>query len=170
MDYLDLGSITDVRILPKKHSEDVYVLVFTGQLDTYNTTPVSKAFFRFLKEHHDDMKSLVLDLDGVHYVSSTGVGLIVEIFKQTKDYDIEMYLMNVVGGVMDVLNLLGFASLFNIIDNIEEVGNKKKHTFPINIACPNCGAKYKIIKSGAFRCSSCKHIFRVNKKGEVVEN
>lgn len=170
MDYLNLGSLTDIKISYDKPLEDTYVLKFQGQLDTYNTTSVSKAFSRFFEDQKNDIKSLVLDLEALHYVSSTGIGLMVEIFKETKENSVELYLMNIVDNVMDVLKLLGFSTLFNTISSLEEIKGVKQQVFPKVVQCPSCGSKFKVMKSGAYKCSSCKHIFRVNSKGDLVES
>lgn len=169
MDYLDLGSITDIEISYERLSNCLIVFHFRGQLDTYNTNIVSKSFFSFIQKNGEGLKNIVLDLEQVHYISSTGVGLIVEMFKTSKDIGAQLYLMNIIDNVLDVLKLLGFSTLFNIITDISEVEENKPQVFPKIVKCPSCGSKYKVIKSGAFKCSSCKHIFRINSKGEIIE-
>jgi anti-anti-sigma factor len=94
-------------------SEDSLKLALSGILDTDN----SSGFSSFLQNEIDgsDMKgirSLVLDLSGISYISSTGIGSLVTLLGSCTKQDIELLLTRVPERVRGVMDLLGFSSYF----------------------------------------------------------
>lgn len=159
----------DVKIEGDYLSEEAAILYFTGIIDTYNSNKVQNEVNNFI-QNNINLKYIIFHMEGIGYMSSTGIGSIVEFYKIIKKNKMELYLMKVQESVKSVFSLLGFSSLFNYIEDANEVKKVKKNIFPKKIQCPNCNTNLNVIKSGSFRCSSCKHIFRVNDKGEIVEN
>lgn len=159
----------DIKIKGSFLSDETAILYLTGIIDTYNSNKVQNEINNFI-QNNLNLKYVIFHMEGVNYISSTGIGSIVEFYKTLRKNEIELYLMKVQKSVKSVFSLLGFSSLFNYIEDADDVKKVKKNIFPKKIQCPNCNANLNVIKSGSFRCSSCKHIFRVNDKGEVVEN
>lgn len=159
----------DISISEHVLSDKVSLLKFSGIIDTYNSHVVQEEVGSFIEENKQ-LDSIIFDFENITYVSSTGIGSIIHFYKMLKDYEVELYLLKVGESVKGVFSLLGFSSLFNYIDDVDDMKRVSKNIFPKEIACPKCKKKYKVIKSGAFKCSSCKHIFRVNSMGEINEN
>ena len=145
------------------------VLSFQGYIDTYNS-PKTSAFMTSLIEHNlDKLTSLIFDLGGLNYVSSTGIGFLTETLKVCMEHGIKFYLSNIQSNVLEVINLLGFTTFFNVIEDINNIDNLiiEESKFPINIVCSKCGKPLKVVKAGKFKCSSCTNIIKVNEKGEI---
>lgn len=159
----------DIKIEGDYLNEETAILYFKGVIDTYNSDTVQREINSFIRSNLE-IKYIIFHMEGVNYISSTGIGAVVEFYKTLSKNNIELYLMKVQKSVKSVFSLLGFASLFNYIEDAEEIKKVKKKVFPKIIQCPNCGVKLNVIKSGSFKCSSCKHIFRINNEGEIVEN
>lgn len=159
---------SDIEIKGEFIEEKTVLLYFSGIIDTYNSQKVYDQLFNFINNH--DINNLIFNFKELTYISSTGIGIIVEILKKTNDKGIKLFLMEVVEGVKDVFTLLGFSSLFNYIEDVGEIKQAKRQTFPKKIKCPKCDKELKAIKSGSFRCPNCKHIFRINTEGEIIEN
>jgi len=159
----------DINIEGDYLNEKTAILYFTGLIDTYNSNKVQNEINNFI-QNNLNLKHIVLHLEGVNYISSTGIGAVVEFYKTLKESNMELYLMKVQENVKNVFSLLGFSALFNYIEDVNDIKKVEKQIFPRKIQCPKCSTAFNIIKSGSFRCSNCKHIFRVNNKGEIIEN
>lgn len=132
---------------------DICVIVLNGLIDTYNSSDFIKAFSEIVK--NEKISSFVLDMENIHYVSSTGIGSIVNCLKQTQKENKKLYILKIQKKVDEVFKLLGFKSMFVFIDNIKEIHKSKDSIFPTTIQCSKCGTKLKIIKPGRFKCSNC---------------
>lgn len=159
----------DISISEQKLSDDISLLKFSGIIDTYNSQAVQREVGLFI-ENNKHLKCIIFDFEKITYVSSTGIGSIVHFYKAMKENDIDLYLMKVGNSVKGVFSLLGFSSLFNYIEDVGDIKKVRRNIFPKEVECPKCKKKFRVIKSGAFKCSGCKHIFRVNSEGEIVEN
>lgn len=159
----------DIKIEGDYLNKETTILYFTGLIDTYNSDILQKEVNKFI-QNNLQLKYIIFHMEGINYISSTGIGAIVEFYKTLKKNNIELYLMKVQKNVKSVFSLLGFSSLFNYIEDAEEIKRVEKQIFPKKMQCPKCGTNFNVIKSGSFKCSNCKHIFRVNDKGEIVEN
>ena len=145
------------------------VLSFQGYIDTYNSPKVSKVMNAIIETKGDILSSLVFNLSGLNYISSTGIGFLTETLQVCTSKHIKFYLSNIQKNVLEVINLLGFTMFFNVINDINDLDNLvvEESKFPINIVCSKCGKPLKIIKAGKFKCGSCNNIIKVNEKGEV---
>lgn len=157
----------DIKIEGEYLNEEAVILYFDGIIDTYNSDAVRREINKFI-QNNLEINYIIFNMKDVNYISSTGIGFIVEFYETLKKK--ELYLMKVQKSVKSVFSLLGFASLFNYIEDVNDIKKVKKKIFPKIMQCPSCDIKLNIIKSGSFKCSNCKHIFRINNEGEIIEN
>lgn len=136
-----------------------------GMIDTYNSVYVNDVLSLIIQL--DGIKKFVIDLKEVNYISSTGIGLFVDILKKCKLINVEFYLFGVIGKIKEIFELLGFINFFNLIDDFNDIKNYKKDLFPLNVSCPSCSKKYKVQKIGGYKCSICQTSFSVNNDGTI---
>jgi anti-anti-sigma factor len=149
------------------NGDDVLVIIANGIMDTYNSPDACKAILQTVTS--DTGKNIVLDLEQLTYVSSTGVGTLVEILKTSTILDKSLFLLNMNTKVKEVMDLLGFLQMFLVVSTIEEVKTiGKSSIFPMNIKCLSCSAKLRIPKAGRFKCSQCKKVIEANKDGKLT--
>ena len=67
----------------------------------------------------DGQLCLVLDLDGVDYISSAGLRVILASAKSLKGKGGKLLLADARGPVKEVLDISGFGSVFSIYDSVE---------------------------------------------------
>ena len=115
-----------------------------------------------------------MNLAGINYVSSTGIGAFTSFLKEVNKQGGGICLMNLQSKVYEVFQLLGFTSFFTIVDSIdlatEKLLDKKIHkesSFPAVAECPVCNKKLKMMKAGKFRCSECKTILRIDDNAKM---
>jgi anti-sigma B factor antagonist len=95
------------------NSEEFIILKSIGLLDTYNSSQYYKTITQFLSLK--PRKVCVMEITNISYMSSTGIGVFVELLKFCSDKKIVFYIMGIQTNVDEIFNLLGFKSFFNYI-------------------------------------------------------
>lgn len=80
-----------------------------GRLDTLTAPELEEK----LEDALDGVEELIIDLDGLEYISSAGLRVILSVIKQMDEQG-EMKLKNVCSDVMDVFEVTGFVDFLNI--------------------------------------------------------
>lgn len=94
------------------------VIRVTGILDTNNST----AFQAIVGECLGVAKSrggLIIDLAGLTYASSAGIGALTTLLIETQRHGIALHLCRIPHNVGAVLDVLGFSSFFDQVDSYE---------------------------------------------------
>lgn len=149
----------------------------SGQLDTWNSSAFQDRLELCAKTGY---YKIILNMSGVDYISSTGIGALSFLQTNVKAREGNVVLFNLQPKVADVFRLLGFNTFFNITNTYEEAisvytGKYKKskilpfytQTFPKTINCPFCNIKLRAVRYGKFRCSKCKQTFEIDEDGNV---
>src|SRR6056297_866912 len=63
---------------------------------------------------------LILNLEGIEYVDSSGFGALLSILRNAKNNDSQFKICNVSSDVMELIKLLQLHNVFDICDNIDE--------------------------------------------------
>ena len=150
----------------------IIVVALRGYIDTYNSVFFQKQINRAISSGYSQ---IIFDLEGISYVSSTGIGSFTAFLKSVKPMSGDIVLIHVQPKVYEVFQLLGFAQFFNLKGSIEESvdflsgeGPKASPSvFPKIISCPICSKRLKASKSGRFKCPSCKTIIAIDTAGQI---
>lgn len=92
-----------------KKNVDELVLEITGRVDTITAPTLDKT----INENLANVKSLILDLKGLEYISSAGLRVLLGAQKKMSQIG-SMKLKNVCELVMEVFEMTGFADILNI--------------------------------------------------------
>ncbi len=150
-----------------ENRERTMVIILDGSLDTHNSTAFSDVLTKTV-DTYGRIGHLVIDLGGLTYISSTGIGSFHTILMYVKQKNIELYFMNINDKVNSVLHTLGFSGFFNIIKNLQEIKADKNLDKGVR-RCPFCARLLRISNPGRFRCPSCKNLITVAKDGAVAK-
>jgi len=115
---------------------------------------ISPEFDRFLQKviTHGGIDSFVVDLTGTSYIDSTNLGLLAKLREYSSDQsEMQPTLISNKPNINEVLYNIGFASIFNIVDCIDEnCSNFEELTFsdtiPDNLAPIMLKAHRELIK------------------------
>ncbi|MFO7842908.1 MAG: STAS domain-containing protein [Bacteroidales bacterium] len=66
---------------------------------------------------------LILNLEGIEYVDSSGFGALLSILRNAKNNDSQFKICNVSSDVMELVKLLQLHNVFDICDNIDDCLN-----------------------------------------------
>lgn len=105
----------DLKILGSYNTDEPSDLLVrpVGSIESYNSEIFSKAVLETLREHNV-IKHVVIDLKGVPYMSSTGIGAIIQILGYVNQNKMKLNISNVNEKIQETLNLIGFNSFLDI--------------------------------------------------------
>ncbi|MBR5446056.1 MAG: STAS domain-containing protein [Clostridia bacterium] len=92
----------------KRNAEEI-TLAVAGRLDTTTAPALDKA----ISEDIQDAKNLILDLNGLEYISSAGLRVLLTAQKKMQKVG-SMKVTNVCAEVMEVFEITGFADILVI--------------------------------------------------------
>jgi len=170
-----------LKVVPLQVGKDqnTVQLVLNGYLDTYNSPEFQYHINSLI---NSGIKNIILNCNGLNYISSTGIGTFASFLKNVKQKKGQIVIFGLQDRVKEIFQLLGFISFFNIVEDfnqalevinknleLQKKGNQEhKIVFPLVFECPHCGKKLKTQKPGKFRCSGCKGVISVDSDGRVV--
>ena len=92
-----------------KKNVDELVLEITGRVDTITAPALDKT----INENLEGLKTLILDLKSLEYISSAGLRVLLSAQKKMQQLGV-MKVINVCELVMEVFEMTGFADILNI--------------------------------------------------------
>jgi anti-anti-sigma factor len=158
-----------ITIRLQKINDRCLVLCLKGQLDLYNYANAKKRIDLAIEE---GFVNLIADCRQLNYVSSTGVGLLVEVMKKTKLCCGDIILVYLQPSPLGVIELLGFQRFLQQAEDLNDAigifDSKEAKGWPITFPCPICNKRLKAIKAGRFRCVECKTILIIDPEMKVI--
>lgn len=93
----------------KKKNDNTLTLVIEGRLDTITAPELEKV----ITEETEGINELILDMNGVEYISSAGLRVLLSAQKKMNKQG-SMKLKGVCDAVMEVFEMTGFADILTI--------------------------------------------------------
>lgn len=100
-----------------KKNDNIYVIELDGELDLYNAYKVKTLYAKMAEK---GINSIILDLENLDYLDSSGLGSIIYIFSDLKKHDGKMSLCHLNGAPKNLIQMIRLDKLFLIADTIEE--------------------------------------------------
>lgn len=102
--------------IQKRKENNTVVVVVKGRLDALTAPELEKDLLETIAGGE---KRLVMDLSGLHYISSAGLRTLLVLAKKLKAQEGEVLFTGLKGPVDDVFKISGFYSIFKIFDSPE---------------------------------------------------
>jgi|SRR5208283_911312 len=141
----------------------------SGQIDAYS----SLFFQRMVKKAIDaGFTHLRFLLSSVDYVSSMGVGALVQLQQTLKGKGGDIAIVGVQPKVMEVFRLMCLEKFFRCTESPEESADVRESSeslphFPRALTCPVCRKRLRAVKPGRFRCPACRAVLHIDDVGLV---
>jgi len=105
----------------------IHVVKAIGEMDMYNSHEL-----KTLVAHHFASRGgpLILDLGELRYIDSSGVGVLIFTFTQSRSQGIPVFYTNVHGTVRRVIELTSLLNFFPIVDTLEDAVQKARRALP----------------------------------------
>jgi anti-sigma B factor antagonist len=104
-----------------RHIESVTVLAVKGYLDAHTAPDLEQAFQRSIA---DRRYRLVVNFHDLTYISSAGLGVLMQFIEDVRRNDGDIKLTNMSPRVFNVFDLLGFPMLYEIFPDEREAVEK----------------------------------------------
>ncbi len=99
------------------HKGGIQVIEVSGRLDSVTVGQFKKNFYKTLDAKN---REAVLDMSGISFVDSSGLGVLVVIFKEMKAQGGDMLLCGLHRNVRQIFELVKFDRIFKIFNSQEE--------------------------------------------------
>lgn len=98
---------------------DIYLIQVNGEVDASSSIQLDDSFKAALANH----KKIMVDLSGLEYISSAGLGVFVSHLEEIKSQEVQLVLFGLSESVQQIFELLGLPALLDIVNNKEEAIN-----------------------------------------------
>ena len=96
-------------------NENTLIVGFKGELDHHTAQEVRNEIDSTYKNRR--LKNVILDLQGLNFMDSSGIGLIMGRYKNAKENNGKVALINVSSRVEKILTMSGILKIVNIYEN-----------------------------------------------------
>ena len=94
------------------------IIEVSGEVDLYNVSELKKALFSITDGKYS---SVIVDMKGVNYMDSSGIGALVAGQKKMKAHSGQFGLLNIHDDVLNILKLATLDKFFKIYDSDSEL-------------------------------------------------
>lgn len=101
--------------LSTQHQDEVVIITVKGEIDLYNAKKLSDALEG---AHQEGVKNVIIDVENVSYIDSTGIGALIKGKKIFKTAGGDVKLAAVQESIQDVFNRTKLDSIFQYHDTI----------------------------------------------------
>ena len=95
------------------------VIAIEGDVDLYNVSELKQSIFKMLDD--DNIQSLIIDMQDINYMDSSGIGALVAAQKKVKTLGGKFALLNVRDEVINILRLATLDQFFTIYENESQI-------------------------------------------------
>lgn len=162
----------DIRILPVENLQNCVQVVFTGIVDSCNSTKIAELIKNLIDTNYT---KLIFNCGGIVYISSAGIGMFLEAVRSLRKLKNDACFINLSNKVDQVFSLLGFKNYFTVKATLEEAIKSLSVEYREDVfdsvkivVCPVCDKKLKATRIGKFRCRNCKTILCIDPKANVT--
>ena len=106
-----------------KEIESLKVLELVGEIDVYTAPSFRGAVVNLLDS---GVENLIIDMSGVHYMDSSGFGILLSATKRLKPEGGNVYLVHCSSAIERVLRITKLDTVFGIHNNIQDVAKAIK--------------------------------------------
>jgi anti-sigma B factor antagonist len=116
--------VGDLTINTTKQEKSVYLFKLAGSLDSDTYTQFDEEVKGIAGE---GIKGLILDMEGLTYISSAGIGSVMGAKKFLKSKDASFAMTNLQPQIHEVFEVMKIGSAVNIFKNVEEADGYINH-------------------------------------------
>jgi anti-anti-sigma factor len=106
-----------VQIEIQATGDDITIVRLLGDMDLYNSGPLKE---KMLSLWAIGARKLILDLSGLRYIDSSGIGVLLYVFSSSQKRKVHVYFANVSGSVLRVITLTKLTGFLPIVKSIED--------------------------------------------------
>lgn len=106
-----------MRIVSNNLENGELLVKIEGEVDVYTSIDLKKELTKLVES---DQKNIIIDLENVNYMDSSGLGVLVALLKELKKIGGELKLISLPVSVKKIFDLTRLTKFFNIYNNLDE--------------------------------------------------
>ncbi|MGM0599007.1 MAG: STAS domain-containing protein [Candidatus Rifleibacteriota bacterium] len=112
-----------LNIQSQQHENDIFVIEVQGEITFDNSDELKTEIDKHVEQNHT---RLIIDLAGLKYMSSAGMGVLVHGMKKTRAKEGDLRLINLGAKMKRVFIITQFTHRFKVFDNLDQALNSFK--------------------------------------------
>ena len=104
----------DIKVHVRQSEGDAYVVELAGEIDVYTSPKVKDAITELIDQGH---YNLVINLEKVRYIDSTGLGVLIGGLKRVREYGGSVSLVCTNPQIKKIFDITGLVKIFGIFDS-----------------------------------------------------
>jgi len=100
-----------------RDSNGIRIIKISGDIDAYHSPKLKEQMEEVVK---GDLKMIILDFSEVPYIDSAGLGTLVSILRDTRNYQKELKIAGLRKNIKRIFEMTRLDNIFKIYDTIEE--------------------------------------------------
>ena len=106
-----------MKVISYNLENEKLLIKIEGEVDVYTSIDLKKELTRLIES---DNKKLIIDLENVSYMDSSGLGVLVALLKELKKIGGELKLISLPISVKKIFDLTRLTKFFDIYNNLED--------------------------------------------------
>ncbi|MBI2264755.1 MAG: STAS domain-containing protein [Armatimonadetes bacterium] len=107
----------DIKVSSRPLGEQIHTVAVTGEIDVYTSPKLKEHITELIEKGH---YNLVINLEGVRYIDSTGLGVLIGALKKVRDHNGSINLICTNPQIKKIFNITGLVKIFGIFKAEEE--------------------------------------------------
>ncbi|MFH1454219.1 MAG: STAS domain-containing protein [Armatimonadota bacterium] len=107
----------DIKINTKELNGKHQLVEIDGEIDVYTSPKVKEAINELIEK---GTYFLVVNLEGVRYIDSTGLGVLIGALKKVREHDGNISLVCTNPQIKKIFNITGLVKIFGISKSVDE--------------------------------------------------
>ncbi|MDD2485310.1 MAG: STAS domain-containing protein [bacterium] len=107
----------DIKVEVISVDEVIAVVEIGGEMDVFTSPAIKKKVTEVIDSGR---RFIIMDLGGVTYIDSTGLGLLISILKRVREKEGDLKIVGVTKQVQKVLDITGLNKILEIKSNVGE--------------------------------------------------
>jgi len=96
--------------IKKELLDNKYQVTPIGEIDIMSSEELKKE----IKEIIDENKDIIINGEGIEYMDSTGLGVLISLLKKTKEHENKIIIKNLKPNIYKLFNITGLTKVFEI--------------------------------------------------------
>lgn len=110
-------SKVDIKVNSRPISDGAHAVEVQGEIDVYTSPRVKETINELIDQGR---YNLVINLEGVRYIDSTGLGVLIGALKKVREHDGRILLICTNPQIKKIFNITGLVKIFEIFKTEEE--------------------------------------------------
>ncbi|MCL5773375.1 MAG: STAS domain-containing protein [Firmicutes bacterium] len=107
----------DIKVATKPIKDKAHAVEVQGEIDVYSSPKVKEAINELIEKGN---YTLIINLEGVRYIDSTGLGVLIGALKKVREHNGSISLICTNPQIKKIFNITGLVKIFGIYKNEEE--------------------------------------------------